>query len=168
MSDKIVLSVAAGVSPLLAALLSDTVALVIPWLLVMLAAIAADLVAGIRKSLLLHVPVSLSTAFRETVGKVLVYTSFVMTACLMDVAMKGDANVAKWLCLIVAGVEVGSVISNILKPYGISLSLQSIIRMLARRSPLGLSDEETAEIVKEDKIDRIREREDKKWNRRRK
>jgi len=163
--NRLILSISNVLLPALVAMCSDALALMIPWLLVMVAAIVADLVSGLRKSWKFGVEISLSTALKETIFKLINYTTFVMGVCVFDVAAQGESKYAKWCCALVAAIEIGSSIGNILKPYGVNLSLQGIVRMVMRRSPLALSEDETQDIVNEDSREAIREKEHDRWNR---
>ena len=158
--QPIVMTASAGVSTIAGAYLQQSLEIMVPWLIATFAVIVADLAAGIRKSHLLGVHVSPSTAFRETCGKIVVYFAVVMTAALVDVAANGGLAIAKWTCLLVMAVEGGSVFSNILKPYGITLSLKGLLKLLLKRSPLNIGDEEADEIIK------VARRENDKWNKR--
>lgn len=156
--EPIVMMASGGVTSIAGLYLQQSVEVMTPWLMATFAVIIADLVAGIRKSHLLGVHVSPSTAFRETMGKVVVYFAFVMTAALVDVAAQGNLKIAKWCCLFIMTVEGGSVASNILKPSGVTISLKGLLKLLLKRSPLGIGDEEADEIIK------TARREDRKWN----
>ena len=103
----------------------------------------------------------MSTAIRESVGKIVVYTSGVLAFAMVDVAASGSMIIAKWCCLLLSLVEGGSFVSNLLAPHGIKLSLKSILKILLKRSPIGIGDEEADEIVK------TARRENAKWNKRR-
>ena len=154
------MTASAGVSTIAGTYLQQSLEVMVPWLIATFAVIVADLAAGVRKSHLLGVHVSPSTAFRETCGKIVVYFAVVMTAALVDVAANGGLAIAKWTCLLVMIVEGGSVFSNILKPYGITLSTKGLLKFFLKRSPLQIGDEEANEIIK------LARRENDKWNKR--
>ena len=147
-------------TPIALAFIQQSIVIMIPWLIATLAVIIADLASGIRKSHLLGVHVSPSTAIRETIGKIIVYFSFILAVAMIDVAAEGGMAIAKWCCLFIMGVEGCSVLSNILKPSGVQVSLKGVLKLLLKRSPLGIGDEEADEIIK------TARREDRKWNRR--
>ena len=67
---------------------------------------------------------------------------------------------AKWACLAAIAFEGGSIISNLLRPYGIIVTPMSVIKWLLRKTPIG----DTDEVLKEENIIEAREFEDKKWN----
>lgn len=144
------------------ATLGDALQTMLPWLMVMVSVIICDLFAGLRKSLKLGIHVSISMAGRETMGKLVVYTSFVLMVAMIDAASGHDMEVAKWGCLLVCMIEGSSILSNILKPHGIDLSLQSIIKLFAKKK-LDLTDEEASELVSEEQIDHVRRRERARW-----
>lgn len=162
-SPTIVLTTSGVFTPVATAFLYDTIEVMLPWILAMFAIILADLASGIRKSLKLKVHVSWTTAGRETMGKIVVYLAFVLAVAMVDVAAKGESNIAKWVCLLVCAMEGGSVISNLLRPYGIEMTPKTILKMFLKRSPLAVTDEEAEELLK-----KTRKRENEKWNHRRK
>lgn len=146
-------------TPIALAFIQQSIIIMIPWLIATFAVIIADLASGIRKSHLLGVHVSPSTAIRETLSKILTYFSFILAVAMIDVAAEGGMAIAKWSCLFIMCVEGCSVVSNILKPSGVQVSLKGVLKMILKRTPLGIGDEEADEIIKTAK------REDKKWNR---
>lgn len=152
------------VTPIALGFLQDTVKIMIPWIIVMVTIVICDLVAGIRKSLKLGVHVSPSTAIRETMGKLLVYCSFVLVVSMLNVASGDGLDIAKWFCLAISGLEIGSIISNILRPYGVTISLKGLLKFIMAKATQS-SMEEMDEVVKRDNIRRVREYEHDKWNR---
>lgn len=155
-------------TPIAIGFIRDSIQMMIPWLIVMFVVIITDLISGIRKSIKLEVEVSPSTAFRETMGKMVTYFSWVIMVCLVDVAMGGNATAAKWGCLLVIGIEGGSIVSNIFKPYGVEISLKGILRVIFMRSPLNASLEEVEQVIRDKKIEQIRKKENDKWNHKKK
>lgn len=109
----------------------------------------------------LGVRVSPSTAFRETVSKWIVYLAFVLAVCMIDIVADDNINFAKWSCLFVVVIEMGSVVSNLLRPYGIIVTPKSLIKWFLKKTPLG---EESEELLKEEAIEEARKFEDEKWN----
>lgn len=147
--------------------LSDALETMIPWILVMLGVVTADLVAGLRKSLKLGIHVSWSMAFRNTMGKMVTYVAFVMMVAMIDVACGHQFRIAMWSCLFVCLLEGGSIISNLMKPYGVDITPRSILAFAVRLF--------TAKVIKVDcdapmgddgTMDEIRERERGRWERR--
>ena len=158
-------------TPLAVSFLQDSIATMLPWLMVMGMVVLCDLAFGVRKSIKLGVHVSVSMAIRETMGKLLVYTSFVILVCMIEVAAKHTLQVAMWSCLLICAIEGCSIIGNLLKPYGIEMSLRNVIKAFANRA-LGV-DETTADImlgkdnqVPEDVIERVRKAERARWEQR--
>ena len=158
-------------TPLAASFLQDSIATMLPWLMVMGMVVLCDLAFGVRKSIKLGVHVSVSMAIRETMGKLLVYTSFVILVCMIEVAAKHTLQVAMWSCLLICAIEGCSIIGNLLKPYGIEMSLRNVIKAFANRA-LGV-DDTTADImlgkdnqVPEDVIERVRKAERARWEQR--
>lgn len=148
--------------------LRDSIGIMIPWLIVMFMVIITDLIAGVRKSIKFGVDVSPSTAFRETMGKMVTYFSFVFMVCLIDSAAEGNSNIARWCCLLIIAVEGGSIISNILKPHGIDISAASILKFIFMQTPLKPTKEEADDIIKESRLEKMRKKENDKWNHKKK
>lgn len=158
-------------TPLAVSFLQDSIATMLPWLMVMGMVVLCDLAFGVRKSIKLGVHVSVSMAIRETMGKLLVYTSFVILVCMIEVAAKHTLQVAMWSCLLICAIEGCSIIGNLLKPYGIEMSLRNVVKAFANRA-LGV-DDTTADImlgkdnqVPEDVIERVRKAERARWEQR--
>lgn len=163
--DNAVTQTTSGVfTPIAMSFIMDSIAIMIPWLIVMFAVIVTDLIAGVRKSIKIGVDVSPSTAFRETMGKMVTYFAWVIMVCLVEAAVGRGEGIAKWACLLVIAVEGGSIVSNLLKPYGIDISTRSVLKFFFMRSPLHPSEEEAEELIKEDRIEQLRQREHEKWN----
>ena len=166
--NHFVLMTTAGIfTPLFTAFALDTLRVMLPWQIAMFCVIIADLLAGVRKSLKLGVHVSWSTAVRETMGKIVVYFAWTTTAAVIDVAAASESEIAKWACLIVCAIEGGSILSNILKPHGIELSVKAILKYLLVHSPLHADPHEAAEIVDEQRVEEIRKREREQWEQKR-
>lgn len=149
--------------------LDDALETMIPWILVMLGVVAADLIAGLRKSMKLDIHVSWSMAFRNTMGKMVTYTAWVMMVALIDVACGHQFRIAMWSCLFICLLEGGSIVSNIMKPYGVDITPKNILAFavvlfsakVIKMGDMGsLGDDETMEEIKE--------REKGRWERRRK
>lgn len=130
--------------------------------MVMLAVVACDLIAGIRKSVKLGVHVSWSMAFRETMGKMVVYVAFVLMVAMIDAASSHSFNIAMWGCLFICALEGGSIISNFLKPYGVDITPRSIARFFTMKVA-NATAEEADELVSGDVVDSIRKREKDRW-----
>lgn len=156
--QPLVIVASAGINTAVSLFWQQSVEIMLPWLFVILSAVVADLASGYYKAGRLGIHFAWSTAIRESVGKLVVYSAAVMTVAMYDVAAKGDATIAKWGCIFLGGVEIGSVFSNILICHGIKLSLKSILKLILKKSPLGIDDEAADEIIK------TARREDKKWN----
>lgn len=144
-------------------LTANCVAIMLPWLLVMTAFVLADLAAGVRKSYKLGVKVSWSTALRETGGKWVTYLAIILAVCMLNVVATEGETLAKWACLAIMALEGGSVVSNILRPYGVEVTPMGVLMWLLHKSPIG---GEADELIKEKEIKKARKEEDKKWNQR--
>ena len=156
----IVTQIASGtLIPLLMSFLGDTLELMIPWFIAMFTTVMADLAAGIWKCFKLKVPIRFSKACRETMGKMIVYFAFVLMACTISVAAGGDFNWAKWLTLFIILIEIGSMISNFLKPHGINLSMNAFIKAVLTHSALPFSCENVDDFIVKEDIEQIRQEE---------
>jgi len=159
-SKYIVVQVASGILiPALVALLGEAVQLTIPWFIAMFSTVTADLASGIWKSYKLKIPIRFSKACRETMGKMIVYFAFVLMAGTVSVAANGGAEWIKWLCLFVILIEIGSIISNFLKPHGINLSMNAFLKAILTHSALPFSCPNAEELVEKESLSQIREEE---------
>ena len=147
------------------ALTRQSVEMMLPWIAVMTAFVMADLAAGCRKSWKLSVRISVSTAARETLGKWVQYFALIMAVCLLSVVAFGTETLAKVVCLCVMALEGGSIMSNILRPYGIIVTPKSIFLWVLGKMPLG---GEVGALLRDEEIKRAKKEEDKKWNTRKK
>lgn len=164
--QQITLTASGLLTPLAMAFLQDTIRTMAPWVMAMLAVVVCDLIAGIRKSVKLGVHVSWSMAFRETMGKMVVYVAFVLMVAMIDAASGHSFNIAMWGCLFVCALEGGSVVSNLLKPYGVDITPRSIARFFAMR--VGRATAEEADgLLSGGTSEEVRERERGRWERRR-
>ena len=145
--------------------IGDGINTMLPWLVALTAVVVADLAAGCRKSLKLGIHVSVSTAARETMGKLVVYWAFVLMVASIEVATGHKYNIAMWGCLLICAVEGLSIVGNILKPMGIDLSLGNIISATLQRV-FGMSQREAGKVAKDESVETIKKREEKKWNQR--
>lgn len=147
------------------AYLGDSINTMAPWLIALTLVVLTDLIAGCRKSLQLGVHVSVSTAARETMGKLVVYWAFVLMVASIEVATGHKYNIAMWGCLLICAFEGLSIVGNILKPMGIDLSLGNIISVTLQRV-CGISQREAGKVAKDESVEIIKKREEKKWNQR--
>ena len=162
---KVMMGVCGASSIITTKYIGDGINTMLPWLVALTAVVLADLAAGCRKSIKLGVHVSTTTAFRETMGKLVVYWSFVLMVASIEVATGHKYSIAMWGCLFVSALDALSVVGIILKPIGIDLSLANIIDVALQRG-LGLSKQQADDVAKGETIDKIKEREEKKWNQR--
>jgi len=145
--------------PLLLTFLGDAVEVMIPWFIAMFTTVLADLTAGLWKSYKLKIPIRFSKACRETMGKMIVYFAFVLMAGTVGVAANEGAEWTKWLCLFIILIEVGSMISNLLKPHGINISMNAIIKAILTHSALPFSCGNIDELIEKEDVNQIREEE---------
>ena len=145
--------------PTAVAFLREALILMIPWFITMFFVILADLAAGIWKAYKLEIPIRFSKACRETMGKMLVYAAFVCMICCINVAAQDSFNYAKWAALLVVVLEGGSVIGNLLKPHGINLSLNALLKAFIKHSLSELTCPEIDEIIQKEDLDEIKRHE---------
>ena len=136
----------------------------IPWFIVMLSVVFTDLVSGIWKAYKLQIPIRVSRGFRDTMGKLIVYFAFVVMICCWNVAAGSEYNYSKWAALLIIVIEGGSIIGNILKPHGIDISMNAIIKAFLNHSIGPLTCPEVDEIIEKKPIEEIREEELEKLN----
>lgn len=162
---KLMMGVCGASTVVTTSYIGDGINTMLPWLVALTAVVLADLAAGCRKSLKLGVHVSISTAARETMGKLVVYWSFVLMVASIEVATGHKYSIAMWGCLLICAFEGLSVVGNILKPMGIDISLASVLEIALQRG-LGLSKQEADDVTKKESVMKIKDREEKKWNQR--
>lgn len=127
MKDETMNAVCGAASAILPIFLKNTLAHMIPWLIATFAVIFCDLVFGIRKSMLMKETIRVSSAARRTMGKTVTYFAFVCTVCAVEVAAGSHYGIDKWACLAICLLEFSSIVSNILKPKGITLDLKALV-----------------------------------------
>lgn len=119
----------------------------LPWLVAMTFVVLVDLCTGMRKVWLMgEEPLRLSKGIRCTMSKLITYWAFAVGSVMVDVASGADIVIAKWCCLAVCAIEGLSIIGNILKPHGISISVKGIIHAIGSKTNIDLDG-----VVKEDK-----------------
>jgi hypothetical protein len=132
----------------------DSLQDILIWLIVMFSIIMCDLIAAIRKNILLGNPVSFSRAIRNTMGKMITYFSFVIMAVFINHAYEEQYNFDKWAVLIVCFGEFFSILSHILKPMGYNINFPVIVSIVLNKL-LGITKEESRGILtKTDKKDK--------------
>lgn len=162
-NTKVMEATGGVIIPTLLAFLGEAILLMIPWLVTMLTIVIADLAAGLWKSYKLEIPIRFSKACRETMGKMIVYFTFVVMICCIDVAAHGECVYTKWASMLVVVIEGGSIVSNLLKPHGINISLNAILKAFLNHSMLPLTCPEVDEIVEKKPLDEIRKEEEDKF-----
>lgn len=123
----------------------------IVWLIVMFTVIMCDLAFGVWKSIKMGEPVRITRAFRDTMGKMITYFSFVIMVVMISEAT-GNEKIAYWSILFVCGLEGLSIIGNILKPKGYDVNLGAVVTMLAKK--IFSIDKEYSEGIIEKKEDK--------------
>lgn len=119
----------------------------LPWIIAMTFVVLVDLCTGMRKVWLLgDEPLRWSKGIRCTMSKLITYWAFVVGAVMVDMASGSDIEIAKWCCLFVCAIEGLSIIGNILKPHGITISVKGIMHAIGSKTNIDLDG-----VVKEDK-----------------
>lgn len=135
-----------GFSAIFSAIFVDALEPLTNWLLAMTFVIIADLASAIHKHYKMQdEPIRFSKGVRDTMGKFVTYYSFVVAFVMIDIASGHGYHIDKWACLTVCGIEAFSIANNLLKPHGLQLSLQGLMRVLGKKV-----DIDTDEIVKKD------------------
>jgi hypothetical protein len=119
---------------------------IIIWLIVMFSVIMCDLIAALRKNILLGNTVRFSRALRDTMGKMITYFSFVVMAVFINHAYEGKYDFDKWAVLIICSGEFVSILSHILKPMGYDINF-SVIVSIALKKLFGLEKDESKGII---------------------
>ena len=120
---------------------SQAVGELLPWLLAMTMVVVVDLLTGLRKVWLMKVhTLRWSKGIRTTMSKLVTYWAFAVGAVLINVASGGEYAISKWACLLVCAIEGCSIVSNILKPYGIDISIQGILHAIGSKTNIDLDD----------------------------
>ena len=101
-----------------------------PWLVVIVAVVFCDLVFGLRRAWTMGEEIRFSKACRDTMGKTITYVAFVLMVCAIDTATAKGWRLEMWSCLFVCLIEGSSIISNLLKPKGITINLAGLLNQL--------------------------------------
>lgn len=151
MQEKVTHQAVAGVfSSIAVSFVMEGLKAMVPWLIVMFMVIVVDLITGTRKSISMGEPVRFSRAWRITMGKMVMYFSFVIMVVMINMASGSRFDIDIYACLFVCGIELCSIISNILKPKGYTFNMIKAIGILAGKL-LCVNREEVEELVTKDK-----------------
>lgn len=80
-------------------------------------------------------------------------------ACCINTAANSEFGWAKWLTMFIILFEVGSMISNFLKPHGINLSMNAFIKAILTHSALPFSCPNADELLEKEDVEKIRQEE---------
>ena len=152
---SVVVATSGAIIPTAFAFLQEAILVMVPWMITMFFIILTDLAAGLWKSYKLGIEIRVSKGCRETMGKLLVYFAFVCMVACLNVVYADNFQFAKWAAGIVVALELGSIVGNLLKPHGINLSLNAILKAVLAKSPLPLTCENIDDIVVEKPIEEI-------------
>jgi hypothetical protein len=123
---------------------------IIIWLIVMLSVIVCDLIAALRKNMLVGNPVRFSRAVRETMGKMITYFSFVVMAVFINHAYEGEYHFDRWAVLIVCSGEFLSIMSHILKPMGYDINFSVVVSVVLKKL-FGIEKDDSKGIIRKRK-----------------
>lgn len=126
--------------------MADSLAEMIPWLVVMFSVIVCDLITGCRKSFTMGEEVRFSRAFRATMGKTVTYFSFVLMVVFIERAAGGEYNIDKWSILFICFIEFCSIISNILKPKGYNINIIGLLSVINKKA-FNIDKEDTKDVL---------------------
>lgn len=143
-------SIPGGFSVIASSFIMQSLEHMIPWLIVTFSVIVCDLAFGIRKSLSMGEEVRFSSAIRRTMGKTVVYFSFVCMVVMINIASGSKWDIDVYSCLLVCFIEFCSIISNILKPKGYNFNLLKALGLFGKKV-LDVEKEDMSEIITKDK-----------------
>lgn len=112
-------TVNAGFGAIASAFLVECVQHMIPWLIVTFAVMICGFLARVRCRVLMGESIELPREVRIAMGDAVVYYSVIMVVCMTDVAAGGSVWIERSSCLVVCGLELWSILANILRPKGI-------------------------------------------------
>lgn len=116
------------------------VAATLPWLIAMTLVVLVDYVTALRRCYLTGEPIRFSRGMRATMSKLVCYWALCVGAVMVSVA-SGEMAIAKWSCLFVCAIEACSIVSNIIKPHGYSVSINGILRVIGSKFGVDHLDE---------------------------
>lgn len=146
MSTDLQTAASSGFGAIAGAFVTESLASIIVWIIVMGAVILCDLITGIAKSYKEKVKIRFSSACRNTISKLCVYYSLVVCASLTQVAIGHDIEINKWACLFVILIEFSSICNNILSWHGYGLDFNKIITLVLKKQ-LDADTEDVQDIV---------------------
>lgn len=131
--------ISGGFAAIVGNIYQQGVAMCLPWLIAMTCVVTVDLLTGMRKVWLMgEEPLRLSKGIRCTMSKLITYYAFAVMAVMVDVASGADIVIAKWACLAVCAIEGMSIIGNILRPHGITISVKGIMHAIGSKTNIDL------------------------------
>lgn len=143
-------SIPGGFAVIASSFIMQSLAHMIPWLIVSFSVIICDLAFGVRKSLLMNEEVRFSGAIRRTMGKMVTYFAFVCMVVMINIASGGKWNIDIYSCLFVCFIEFCSIVSNILKPKGYDFNVLKALGIFCKKV-FNVDKEDVSEIITKDK-----------------
>lgn len=121
--------VSGGFGALAASFVTQSLEVLIPWIIAMAAVVLADLISGTMKCLKLGIKIRISKFIRDSTAKFLTYFSAVVASCMIQVASNND-NIAYYTIIFFMGVELISIAGNILKMKGYNLDFNKVVSLI--------------------------------------
>ncbi len=125
--------VSGGFVAIIGGIYQDAVSACVSWLIAMTCVVMCDLFTGMRKAWLVGEELRWSKGFRQTLSKLITYWAFAIGAVMIEVACKSDVPIAQWCCLVVCAIEGMSIVGNILRPHGITISVKGIMHAIGSK-----------------------------------
>lgn len=122
--------VAGGFGAVASAFVMESLESIIPWLIGMFFVILCDLFAGVWCCMKTGVRLRFSKGCRDTIAKCVTYFAAVVASCMIETAARTDWPIAKVVLLLVCGIELSSILANILRPKGYRLDLGKALKLL--------------------------------------
>ncbi len=128
--DKVIETTTASFAVMASVFLQNSIKHMIPWLIAAFAVVLCDLIARIRRCLLMDEQVRFSKAVRDTFGKMVFYFSAICMVAMVCVASGEQYHIDKWTCLFIYFVEFCSIVHNWLKPKGIDINFNKLVALM--------------------------------------
>lgn len=114
------------------AFFTESLRMMIPWMIVMVAIIVCDLFAGVRRRYLMNEKIRITKGARDTGSKIVTYSAIVAAMVMWGVVAENQ-NIPYYTISGIYVFEGISIIGNLLKPKGYNLNASVIISLLAKK-----------------------------------
>lgn len=133
---------------LAAMFVTQSLEVLIPWIITMGAVVIADLVSGTMKCYKLKIKIRPSKFLRDSLAKFLTYFSAVVASCMIQVASNND-DIAYYSIIFCIGIELFSIAGNILKMKGYNLDFNKAVSLILSQK-FDVMKEDVAECIEKD------------------